>query len=91
MGYTDKYRFTEWCSFDHSKSKLDFGHIWGTELYGHVTPTTSFNDENTNLADKPDMISVVDELRKTLQAGWRDAVPLTNDKLEIPSLLLLRV
>ena len=80
MGYTmrtDKYRFTEWYSFDHTTSKPDYNTVWGTELYDHSTPTINFNDENINLAKKPEMKSTVDELRKALQAGWRDALPPT--------------
>ena len=80
MGYTmrtDKYRFTEWYSFDRTTSKPDYNTVWGTELYDHSTPTINFNDENVNLAKKPEMKSTVDELRKALQAGWRDALPPT--------------
>ena len=81
MGYTmrtDKYRFTEWYSFDRTTSKPDYNTVWGTELYDHSTPTINFNDENVNLAKKPEMKSTVDELRKALQAGWREALPPTN-------------
>ena len=80
MGYTirtDKYRFTEWYTFDRNTSKPDFNAKWGTELYDHSTPTISFNDENVNLADKPEMESTVNELRKALHDGWRAALPPT--------------
>uniref|UniRef100_A0A1X7V7T7 Sulfatase N-terminal domain-containing protein n=2 Tax=Amphimedon queenslandica TaxID=400682 RepID=A0A1X7V7T7_AMPQE len=80
MGYTirtDKYRFTEWYTFDRDTSKPDFDKKWGTELYDHSTPTVSFNDENINIADKPEMESTVTELRKALQDGWRAALPPT--------------
>ena len=82
MGYTirtDKYRFTEWYSFNRTTSKPDFNaKVWGTELYDHTTPSTFFNDENVNLADKPEMKQVVEELRKMLQAGWRSSLPPTG-------------
>ena len=80
MGYTmrvDEYRFTEWYRFDHVKGKPDFDDIWGTELYNHTEPVVFFNDENVNLAAKPEMKSLVEELRHMLQAGWRDVVPPT--------------
>ena len=78
MGYTiriDKYRFTEWYRFNRTLGKPHFDEIWGTELYEHTSSTVNFNDENTNIANKPEMKSVVDELRKSLQAGWRAALP----------------
>ena len=78
MGYTirtDQYRFTEWYRFNHTTAVPNFKEIWGTELYDHTKPTEFFNDENTNLAKKPEMKSTVDELRKMLQAGWRAALP----------------
>ena len=81
MGYTmrvDKYRFTEWYKFDRDTSKPDFEAKWGTELYDHSTPSTFFNDENVNLANKPEMRETVEKLRKMLQAGWRNALPRTG-------------
>ena len=81
MGYTarvDKYRFTEWYKFDRDTSKPDFDAKWGTELYDHSTPATFFNDENVNMAGKPEMKQMVEELRKVLQAGWRKALPPNN-------------
>ena len=73
MGCTisaDKYHFTEWYLFDCINAKPDFNVLWGTELYDHSSPDDNFNDENVNLADKPWMKQVVEELRHTLQAGW---------------------
>ena len=58
--------------------KISNAEVWGTELYDHTTPSTFFNDENVNLADKPEMKQVVEELRKMLQAGWRSALPPTG-------------
>lgn len=78
MGYTirvDTYRFTEWYHFDHSTAIPDFNEIWGTELYNHTQPVIFFNDENVNLAAKPQMKNLVEDLRHMLQAGWRAALP----------------
>ena len=78
MGYTirvDSYRFTEWYGFDHTTATPHFDDIWGTELYNHTEPVVFFNDENVNLAVKPEMKSLVEELRHMLQAGWRAALP----------------
>ena len=78
MGYSIRvhdYRFTEWYSFDRSKSKPDFNKVWGTELYDHSSSSYLFNNENRNVASKSEMKSTVKELRKALQAGWRHALP----------------
>ena len=78
MGYTvrvDEYRFTEWYGFDRNTGKPDFNDVWGTELYNHTELVVFFNDENVNLAGKPEMKSLVEELRQLLQAGWRAALP----------------
>ena len=78
MGYTirvDSYRFTEWYRFDNKTGTSNFSDIWGTELYNHTHPVVFFNDENVNLAVKPEMKSVVEELRGMVQAGWRAALP----------------
>ena len=78
MGYTirvDSYRFTEWYGFDHTTATTHFDDIWGTELYNHTEPVVFFNDENVNLAVKPEMKSLVEDLRHMLQAGWRAALP----------------
>ena len=80
MGYTvrvDKYRFTEWYKFDRTISKPNFNEIWGTELYDHSNEASFFNDENVNLADKPEMKEIVTELRRVLHAGWKAALPPT--------------
>ena len=58
MGYTirtDQYRFTEWYRFDRTTAVPNWDQIWGTELYDHTKPAEFFNDENTNLAKKPEM------------------------------------
>ena len=56
-------------------SKLD--DIQGAELYNHTEPTVLFNNVNTNMANDPDKQDLVRDLRKTLQAGWRAAPPLS--------------
>ena len=78
MGYAvrvDTYRFVEWYGFDQTSATPNWDDIWGTELYNHTHPVTFFNDENTNLADTKEMQDTVQELRKVLQAGWREAMP----------------
>ena len=78
MGYTirtDQYRFTEWYRFNHTTAKANWTDVWGTELYDHSVDgkKSLFNDENNNVAnDKP---SLVQELRKMLQTGWRTYIP----------------
>ena len=55
-----------------------FYDIWGTELYNHTEPVVFINDGNVNLAGRPEMKSVVVELRHNiimLQSGWRAALP----------------
>ena len=81
MGYTiqvDEYWFTEWYRFNHVTATPNFDDIWGTELYNHTQPTVFYNDENANLTGKPEMKSLVEELRHMLQAGWRAALPPSN-------------
>ena len=78
MGYSvrvDQYRFTEWYRFNRTTAIPNFTDIWGTELYNHTEPTVLFDDENINMAHQPDMQDLVHSLRKTLQAGWRAALP----------------
>lgn len=66
MGYamrTDRYRFVEW-----TVPGTDFSEF---ELYDHE------NDpgENVNLANRPELKTLVSELRQQLQAGWKAAGP----------------
>ena len=78
MGYsirTDHYRFTEWYRFNRSTAVPHWNLVWGTELYDHTQPARFFNDENKNLASQWEMKSLVEELRKQLQDGWRAAQP----------------
>ena len=78
MGYSirvDQYRFTEWYRFNHTTATPNFTDIWATELYNHTEATIFFNDENINVASEPDIQGLVETLRKTLQAGWRAAMP----------------
>ena len=81
MGYTmrvENYRFTEWYGFDHNTAQPDWNDIWGTELYNHTHNVIFFNDDNVNLALKTEMKTIVEDLQKTLQAGWRAAMPKKN-------------
>lgn len=67
MGYsmkTDRYRFTAW------KDKKT-GKVAATELYDHETDPA----ENDNIADIPANATLVAQLQRQLDAGWRDAVP----------------
>lgn len=78
MGYAvrvDTYRFVEWYGFDHTSATPNWSDVWGTELYDHTQPVEFFNDENANLAGDKEMQQTVEELRKVLQAGWREARP----------------
>ena len=78
MGYTirvDQYRFTEWYGFNRTTATPDWNDIWGTELYNHTEPVVFFNDENVNMAKQSEMQALVKQLRQTLQAGWRAALP----------------
>lgn len=62
MGYsmrTDRYRFTRWLEKD--------GREVARELYDHKTDP----QENVNLADLSEHKSLVDELTRQMQAGWK--------------------
>ena len=66
MGYsvrTDSYRYTEWA--EPRKDPV------GVELYDHRTDPA----ENVNIADRAENKALVENLSKTLRAGWRAAVP----------------
>ena len=78
MGYSlrvDQYHFIEWYRFNRTTATPDWSEIWGTELYNHTEPVVFFNDENVNLANRPEMKSLVEELRKMVKDGWRAAQP----------------
>ena len=81
MGYSlrvDQYHFIEWYRFNRTTATPNWTDIWGTELYNHTEPVVFFNDENVNLANQPGMKSLVEELRKMIQDGWRAAQPSFN-------------
>lgn len=65
MGYsmrTDRYRYTQWV-------KRGSGEVSARELYDHqVDP-----NENVNIANQPDMVSIVKQLDEQIQAGWQGA------------------
>ena len=78
MGYSlrvDQYHFIEWYRFNRTTATPNWTDIWGTELYNHTEPVVFFNDENVNLANQPGMKSLVEELRKMIQDGWRAVLP----------------
>ena len=85
MGYTirvDRYCFTEWYHFNRTTATPNWTDIWGTELYDHTESTVFFNDENINIANDPEKQELVKELCKVLQAGWRAALPPSeNDSI----------
>jgi arylsulfatase A-like enzyme len=68
MGYsmrTDQYRFTAWVDRSDPNKWLT------TELYDHsVDP-----QENTNIADRPDVGPLVEKLTANWRAGWKGALP----------------
>ena len=88
MGYSvrvDNYRFTEWYRFNRTTSTANFSDIWGTELYNISSPTVSFNDENGNLANRPEMAFIVEKLRSLLQTGWKAALPNVTSTESTPT------
>lgn len=62
---TDRYRYTEWA--EPGKEPV------GIELYDHKRDP----NENVNIAGHPENKQLLATLRKTLHAGWRDALPTT--------------
>lgn len=72
MGYsirTERYRFTEWVSFNNTNCTPVWSDIIATELYDHsIDP-----EENQNLASTPHLKFVKRKLRKELRLGWRHA------------------
>ena len=74
MGYTmrtDKYRYTEWPEFSFSTHTPDWSKLHGIELYDHTLDP----DENINKAEDPAYITVKQELKSKLRAGWRASFP----------------
>jgi len=70
MGYsirTDRYRYTEWQKF-RSRDPV------ARELYDHQCDAA----EMTNLAEHPDLATVVSELSNLLRGGWRSALPVST-------------
>ncbi|XP_065196694.1 iduronate 2-sulfatase-like [Sycon ciliatum] len=78
MGYTvrtHQWRYTEWVRFNHTNAIPNWTEVWGRELYDHSTPSTNYNDENVNKAYERGVEGVIVQLKETLVAGWRDALP----------------
>jgi arylsulfatase A-like enzyme len=73
MGYTmrtDRYRFTQW------RQRNDHSNVEAMELYDHqIDP-----HENENIAQKPENKSLVEELTKQINAGWKGAKPSAHIK-----------
>jgi arylsulfatase A-like enzyme len=66
MGYsmrTDRYRLTRWLDAEGSESAV--------ELYDHQTDPL----ENANVALRPDNQSLVQQLTRQMQSGWKAARP----------------
>ncbi|XP_071095566.1 iduronate 2-sulfatase-like [Haliotis cracherodii] len=75
MGYTmrtEMYRYTEWINF---KGRPIYEPMWdqvkAAELYDHAKDP----EENWNRADDPSYKDVRVELSRSLQLGWRGALP----------------
>ena len=49
--------------------------VYNVMMFHAVFAVVFFNDENVNLAAKPEMKSLVEDLRHMLQTGWRAALP----------------
>lgn len=72
MGYsmrTKRYRYTEWVKFDPRNYTVDWKKVYATELYDHLIDPK----ENMNLADRDELKTVIQNLRKQLIMGWRYA------------------
>jgi iduronate 2-sulfatase len=66
---TERYHYIEWYFWDNeNKEPLDYV---ASELYDHQTDP----DENINIAEYPDNAKLLDELSRSLKAGWRAARP----------------
>lgn len=66
MGYsmrTDRYRYTEWQSPE--------GAVVARELYDHQSDPY----ESENLAERPELRQLVEDLSRQLRAGWQAALP----------------
>jgi iduronate 2-sulfatase len=71
MGYTvrtERYRYTEWRMPGQTQNAV--------ELYDHEKDPF----ETVNVADRPENRTLLAQLQKTLQDGWRAALPPGIDK-----------
>lgn len=69
MGYSvinSRYRYTEWVQFDHSKCSPLWNITISEELYDHLID----EEENLNLADKPELNHVISSLKKELRVRF---------------------
>jgi len=71
MGYTvrtERYRYTEWRMPGQPRNAV--------ELYDHETDPF----ETVNAAGRPENRRLLAQLQKTLQDGWRAALPAESEK-----------
>ena len=70
---TAQYRYTEWANNGRR----------GKELYDyHIDP-----DETVNIVDLPENADLVAHLSEQLHAGWRSALPDTQEQIAVPQTL----
>ncbi|XP_072040100.1 iduronate 2-sulfatase-like [Amphiura filiformis] len=78
MGYsmrTDNYHYTEWIGFDPHKFQGNWQDVHARELY----VLDDDPHEDFNVADDPRYESVIKDLSKKLQGGWRYSLPVFDD------------
>ncbi|XP_050098609.1 iduronate 2-sulfatase [Anopheles aquasalis] len=69
MGYslrTARFRYTAWIQFNPDTFKRDWSILYGEEMYDHLID----EQENLNLADRPQLQLIKDSLRAILQAKF---------------------
>ena len=70
---TEQYRYTEW----GKNAEL------GRELYDYSTDP----NETVNVVDLPENAELVTHLSEQLHAGWREALPETQEQIPVPQML----
>lgn len=74
MGYsirTERFRYTEWISFNNTVCKAEWRHVVARELYDHkYDPFEVYNLHNAAVYN-----NTVKELSKRIKSGWRHALP----------------
>lgn len=72
MGYsiqTGQHRYCEWVEFNSKSLTANWTRLYANELYDHLIDP----EENINLADRIELLSVIKELQNRLRLGWRYA------------------